>query len=490
MKFAFNKINAVCLLLFVVLTACTKQYNDYRKEVLNTLESISSERKEKLTQYLNLMQQKASFIHQDQLMYTFFKTKKEYYKLSKEMTFPKDIVKKIEALKKSIENHYLHNYLVFYDILFIDTEGEIFFTIRKEKDYHKNIFNDVMANTALSKKMRRDPSTSFVDFSFYEVSGEPSAFFIEPVKDSTGLAGWFVFQCAINKINRLFYADEKLGSTGEVILVNMDQYMLTDSRFKSESTILKQHLPKENISSKFTERKGFKEVIDYMGNKVLSSFEVFPLFDSEWLIIAKKNESEIITDYVLENRDKLETELHKSIINKRPKYTKEIPEFNNAITIDVDEFQRVDTNRILYTHGLSSCTGIIVHFPERFSYMAHVSPYDVIYNQDKTDVLGNIIKRISFLEIKQAEKHDVQITIVASHDETVFNIMDKLVQEGYFLSQIQFMYNPGALYANVYHEFSTGETSVTWKMPDKTYLVEKSKIIPTIEDNLKESLIR
>jgi hypothetical protein len=260
--------------------------------------------------------------------------------------------------------------------------------------------------------------------------------------------------------------------------------MLTDSRFKTGSTILRQHLPHENINSKFAERKGFKNVIDYMGNKVMSAFEVFPLFDSEWLIIAKKNESEIITGYMMEYRDKLDNLLHEATINKHPRYTNRIPEFKNIATVDVDEFKRVDSNMVLYTHGLSSCTGIIVHFPERFSYLAHVSPYDRIYKQDKTDILGNIIKKISFLEIKQAEKHDVRFTIVANHDETIINIIDDLMEEGYFLSQIRFMYNPGTKYANVYHEFLSGETTVVWKKPGNKYSVEISKNLPTIEQNL------
>jgi len=63
-------------------------------------------------------------------MTSFFVAKKEYYALMKDTVVPKQMVAQIEDLKQKIQYYYLLNYLNFYDILFIDTQGEIFYTIR------------------------------------------------------------------------------------------------------------------------------------------------------------------------------------------------------------------------------------------------------------------------------------------------------------------------------------------------------------------------
>jgi hypothetical protein len=80
-----------------------------------------------------------------------------------------------------------------------------------------------------------------------------------------------------------------------VFLVNRDRLMLTDSRFQSETSILRQHLSEQNISAKFAEGRGHKIITDYRGQRALTSFEVCPVLDKEWLLIAKIDEDEVVT---------------------------------------------------------------------------------------------------------------------------------------------------------------------------------------------------
>ena len=110
---------------------------------------------------------------------------------------------------------------------------------------------------------------------------------IEPLIENGKTLGWIVMQCSINKINSIFTNNNSLGTTGELVLVNKDHYLLTNSKFRAEPTILRQQLPHENIESKFKEGQGHKLVTDYRGKKVLSSFEVFEFLGSKWLIIAR-----------------------------------------------------------------------------------------------------------------------------------------------------------------------------------------------------------
>ena len=91
----------------------------------------------------NAVQEKAETICSDSLMSKFFPLKRDYYRLQREGSVPPKLFRAVEDLKAVIQQHYIQNYLLFYDILCIDSDGEIFYTIRKQTDYHKNIFSGV-----------------------------------------------------------------------------------------------------------------------------------------------------------------------------------------------------------------------------------------------------------------------------------------------------------------------------------------------------------
>ncbi len=454
------------------------------------LENVVANKKRQLKEYLEIAKTNARQIKDDPLMNEFFSMKRNYYYTSLSMEVPEDLIKEIEQLKQSIQKHYINNYITFYDILFVDEQGAIFYTIRKQNDYKKNIFKGSLQNTALSKKMLENPKESFVDFQFYEISGEPSAFFIEPVKNSEGTKGWFIMQFAINKINHLFSIQKELGASGEVFLVNKSHQMLTDSRFSPESTILKQQLSEENISNKFEEGSGRKSVIDYLGRRSFSAFETFEFFGSEWLIIAKISEAEVITDYYKNQKEYLRVSMQKALqIANSASCT--FPAIDDKyIEVDIDEFRRARKNENLYTHGVSECTAFIVALPGKFSYMAHISPYDKIYGENKTDLTGQLLRRIHYLEIIQAEKHALKFIITATHFNTIDNIINILLEEGYFLNQIKFIQNTDARYANVLFVHNTGEAIVNWKMENANggFVAQNSKDWPSIKDCLMSTI--
>jgi len=443
-------------------------YQSYQQQIYVMLDTVVKSRQEKLVSYLDEIRKNAEAIQQDPLMMSFFKAKKDYYEISKEMAIPVTIESQILELKKSVQEHYVHKYMNFYDILFINPDGDVFYTIKQEDDYHKNIFHEeTLSGTALAKRMQSMSAKSFVDFQFYQISGEPSAFFVVPVADGNEITGWIALQFVITKINSLFANDSKIGATGEVFLVNKDHFMLTDSRFKAHSTILRQKLSDENINSKFQERKGHKVVIDYRNNRALSSFEVFQFLESEWLIIAKLNEDEVLTRYFKSFTDTLLNKIGASV----PPATTEISNGTlvekHARQADIDEVVR-SVDGPLKTIGVSECTAILIHFPGRFSYLAHISPYDAIYGQNKTDILGQLLRKINYLEIKKIEKSQLQITVIAPHKHAWRNVVKKLVGEGIFLSQIQLVHKTNAWFANILHSPEKGETWVEWHMPDNS----------------------
>lgn len=484
------------ILLFLtsisVLSACTQDYKKENKpdNVYVLLQDVLKERKENLVNYMNESLQLAKKIQNDQNMIGFFKTKRDYYHLKKNAPTPEKLDIQIEKLKENINHYYIINYQSFYDILFIDTNGDIFYTIKKQADYHQNIFQNELAETRLSRKLKDFPNESFVDFQFYEISGEPSAFFIEPVKEKGTTIGWFVLQLSVNDINRLFSINENLGKTGEVLLVNKNHYLLTDSRFTLEPTILKQQLPEENINAKFKERNGEKVVVDYRGKKAYSVFEVFNFLDSEWLIIAKIDESEVLTNEYVKNKEKYYPIVLNKVKQSAIASNETVGVKKEIELVDMNEYRRVDTSAVLLTKGISTCTAVAICYPGKFTYMAHISPYDAIYNQNGTDLLAQMFKQIDYFDITESERHKLHIYIASAQSGSLEKLIEKLISNGYFLSQIKFAFNADASYANLYSDCHSNTVWVDWKMKQNQgsgYFLQQNFVnIPSIETLLIE----
>jgi len=438
----------------------SKAYNKYYKQ----LDNIKINKIKELHTYMRSVENIAKSINNDKDMKDFFIMKRHLYNQIKNTTPNDEQLKMQSYIRESIINLYLERYMVFYDLLFIDENGEIFYTNRRQSDFHKNIFKGSLAKTVLSKKLKENNGDLFVDYQNFEVSKEPSAFFIQPCIVKGKHIGWFVMQFAINKINEMFSVEQHLGNTGEVFIVNENRYMLTDSRFKVESSVLKTNLSKENISAKFKERSGHKIVTDYRGYKALTSFEVVSIMGSKWLIIAKIDENEILTNlYTRMSKKQKKDFIHQSLSNINYKYTKQY-DLLKDIEVDMDEYKRTSNNKPLYTHGVSTCTTFIFSLKNKFAYMAHVSALDKIYGGNQTDLINRIMKQIDDFDAVRMEKNNIKVQIISPEIRYTTSVIDNLIEWGLLISQIQLTHNPKAKYANISHSQTSNTTLVNWNL--------------------------
>ncbi len=457
------------LLVFVILLiSCTSAQLSLHEETYQTLEAIRDRKEVQLKDYLNKVQKNAFAIGSDTKMGELFTAKHDIYTRFQKNQIPQEDQLKLQAINSQIEDIYIDKYLPFRDVLFIDQHGDIFYTVRKKADYHKNIFSGDLAETALSKHLLKHPEGSFVDFENYQASGDPSAFFIVPRNRENKANGWYALEFSINKINEMFSLEEELGLTGEVFLVNHDRSMLTDSRFFAESTVLRQHLSEDNISAKFAEQQGRKSIVDYRNFRALTSFKVVQALGHEWLLIAKIDEDEIITKNY--SRDSNSHILEFEKIVKSPPCSSQPPtNFKpRDIEVEMDEFRRVSgTGEIIYTHGVRTCLAVIISCPGKFAYLAHISANDITYGGVNTDLIGIMKKRIDDFDLVRSEKRKLQITIISPQPNYNVNIVDIFTDWGIFLSQIKLVLNPQARYANITHDYAGEETLIEWERLDK-----------------------
>lgn len=133
----------------------------------------------------------------------------------------------------------------FYDIFLFDTNGNLVYTVFKELDYATNFVNGEYAETGLGRVYRQalaNPGdVAFDDFEPYSPSfGAPASFIATAVTDDSGrTVGVLAFQMPIDRLNAVMQEPSGLGETGDTVIVGVDKLRRSDSRFASESALLK-----------------------------------------------------------------------------------------------------------------------------------------------------------------------------------------------------------------------------------------------------------
>ena len=445
------------------------------------LDYARQEKVQQLNNFCNRIHELAIQASLDPLVIACFNINLQLSEAEIRSTVPEALATKVAMLRKNFNSYYIEKYFAFYDIMFVSKKGHVFFSIRKESELDSNLFKGKLTESSLSLCLKENPQKErFIDFQYWEPSSEPASFFVEPVIEDSVHTGWIILQCAINKFNSILAWTEDLGQTGETFLVNRNGYMLTESNFKGSSTILKKRLDDRNIQVKFAEKRGHRTVTDYRGCIAFSSFEVVNFLGTSWLVVAKVDRDEIITQHYTQYRryyaDKLLRYLEKS----------EAPELRNApsktaitpLRIDMDEFLKADNGEYIHTFGISTCTGFLAAYPGKFAYMAHISPKDRIYGVNETNLLGQMIKKIKSFDIYRCERRHVVFVFVATHLESLLATVDKLVEEGFLLSQIRILYNPGAASVAVSYGYEKNDLNVSWRLnkdsTDNYHIMEDS----------------
>lgn len=431
------------------------------------LDYIREEKIEDLQRFCDRMQKNAGQAAQDEAVISFFEIMRQH---SAKPTTDPQTLKQFTQLHDTFLQYYVETYYTFYDMLFINTQGQVFFTVRKESDLNQNLLKGEAVDTPLGQCIAAMPTDeTFVDYHLYGPSNEVAAFFVEPVRKNDAQIGWVALQCSINRVNALFTSTPEMGQTGEVFLVNKNGFMLTESHFLGESSILRQKLDDRNIQAKFNERKGHRIVTDYRQSRALSSFHVFPFMQTQWLVVAKIDQAEITTRYYQEHPQYFATALQKHLTHRKTPPLKPAPQIvqRPTLRIDMDEFLKAGKNTRLETWGIHTCSAILAACPHRFAYLAHISNIDVLYGGEKTNLLGQMTQKMLTFDLYPYEKRQMRFVLVSPNPSILPKILETLTQQGFLLSQIYIAANPKARNASMIYDYKDDQLLVTWNIDAK-----------------------
>lgn len=193
----------------------------------------------------------------------------------------------------------------YYDIFLVDPQsGVIFYSVFKELDYATSLTTGPYANTNFARVFQKtvaDKQIHTVDYERYQPSYEaPASFQSAPIMRGDTLEAVLIFQLPIEPINEIMTSRAGLGETGETYLVGEDRLMRSDS-FRAQSTHTvgasfadpeKGKVNTRAIKEAFANQSGTEIIDNYLGQEVISSWDVIDLAEFKIAIVAEIETSE------------------------------------------------------------------------------------------------------------------------------------------------------------------------------------------------------
>jgi signal transduction histidine kinase/CheY-like chemotaxis protein/HAMP domain-containing protein len=200
------------------------------------------------------------------------------------------------------------------DMLLIDPKGNVVLSVAKEDDFGTNLVSGPWKDTGLARAVvpllhHAVPGVlSFTDFERYAPSANrPAAFVAMPVFDPEKqlFLGVVAIQLPVQQINELMKDKVGLGETGETFLGGHDGWMLSDTRFKKESTILALQVKTKAMAKVLAGEAGQDLYPDYRGVDAFIAYKPIQPFHEvtvlgtspQWGVIAKIDRDEVFAEY-------------------------------------------------------------------------------------------------------------------------------------------------------------------------------------------------
>ncbi len=191
----------------------------------------------------------------------------------------------------------------YYDIFLFNPEGDLIYTVFKERDYATNMLTGEWKDTDLANAFRAGAqnasadSISFFDFKAYPPSNQaPASFISMPVRNDDGsLLGVLVFQMPIGKINDIVTKTESLGKTSAAYLVGEDHLIRTNHRLIDGDVMLKEKIEEEAVDLALKGETGKLIGIDqHTKDKAITTYTPITFHGTTWGMITEISQNEVL----------------------------------------------------------------------------------------------------------------------------------------------------------------------------------------------------
>ena len=189
----------------------------------------------------------------------------------------------------------------YYDVFLIGADGDVFYSVEKERDFGTNLQRGAWRDTGLADVYKRavdqmdTGGVATSDMEAYGPShGDPAIFMAKALQSDDGeLLGVIAFQLPTSKILSIMNYTSGMGETGETYLVGQDRLMRSDSRFTEQTSVLKQHVDTPTAARALEGYRGVEFIEDYRGVEVLSAYTSVAVGETIWAVMAEIDRDEI-----------------------------------------------------------------------------------------------------------------------------------------------------------------------------------------------------
>jgi methyl-accepting chemotaxis protein len=210
----------------------------------------------------------------------------------------------VEGETKDVFTKYIERY-GYYDLFLINWDGYVFYSVAREADYHTNMVDGQYSDSNLGRLVRQVIETrqfGFADFQPYAPSdGEPAAFIAQPVVHKGEVKIIVALQLPLEGINFIMGVREGMGETGQTYLVGADLRMRSDSLLNPEThsvvasflgTLEENGVNTEASRQALQGESGTGVILDYRGQRVVSSWSPVNVLGSGWAVLAEVDVAE------------------------------------------------------------------------------------------------------------------------------------------------------------------------------------------------------
>ncbi|MDH5718258.1 MAG: PAS domain S-box protein [Spirochaetia bacterium] len=275
-------------------------YNNDREiiasQIKSNLEVIAQHKVIRINEYIYSKLREAKFMSMNSTIVEYFSTLEKA--ASSEGILSKNY-QKTENIIRPITEDFI-KYHEYYDFFLISKKGDIIYTVAKENDLDKNLYDTDFINSGLmnvfkNALLRKEPKVS--DYKFYEPSNAEAAFIAVPVLKNNQIIGVMAVQINIVELFKIIKDYTGLGLTGEVVtgvLRDNKPIFTTPLRYHSEK-----EKPIENYATPIPllrAIRGERGIVvdhDYREKEVLAFLTEIPSLN--WFMVVKIDIDEVFS---------------------------------------------------------------------------------------------------------------------------------------------------------------------------------------------------
>ncbi|WP_170162674.1 methyl-accepting chemotaxis protein [Pacificibacter maritimus] len=194
----------------------------------------------------------------------------------------------------------------YYDVFIFNPEGELVYSVFKERDFATNFLEGPFKNSGLAEVVRNSLSAetveiSFKDFESYAPSGgDPAAFLGAPIMDRRGsIKGVIAFQMPTQHIDSIFQRPTGLGETGDAYIVGSDALLRSNPIHGPGNQVMVRKVTSEAATKAISGEVGLlmQEEKNPMTGEIINNIAAYRFVDFHgvrWGLITEQTVHEIL----------------------------------------------------------------------------------------------------------------------------------------------------------------------------------------------------